>query len=126
MIKKILLNATIFLAVASIFTPITVLAFAPTNGACTGKAASSPVCSDGNSNPISGNDGIILKVVKIILIAAGVLAILMIMLGGWAYITSQGDPQKLKGAKDTILYAIIGLVVAIMARAILSVVLKKI
>ncbi len=48
----------------------------------------------------------------------GVVAVIMIILGAISYATSQGDPGKVKKGKDTILYGIIGLVVALLAFAI--------
>lgn len=53
----------------------------------------------------------------------GIVAVIMIILGGVSYATSQGDATKLKKAKDTILYGIIGLVIALMAFAITQFVL---
>ena len=50
----------------------------------------------------------------------------MIIIGGFAYVTSAGEPQKLKGAKDTILYALIGLAVAIFAQLIISFVMSNV
>jgi multisubunit Na+/H+ antiporter MnhB subunit len=54
----------------------------------------------------------------------GVVAVIMIILGAISYATSQGDPGKVKKGKDTILYGIIGLVIAILAFAIVSFVLS--
>ncbi len=53
----------------------------------------------------------------------GVVSVIMIILGGISYATSQGDPGKVKKGKDTILYGIIGLVVALLAFAIVNFVL---
>ncbi|MCL2094672.1 hypothetical protein FWH13_00965 [Candidatus Saccharibacteria bacterium] len=49
---------------------------------------------------------------------AGVLSVIFIIVGGIRYITSGGDAEKVKKAKNTILYACIGLAVAILAGAI--------
>lgn len=49
---------------------------------------------------------------------AGIVAVLVIIIGGIRYTTSNGDPAQVKAAKNTILYAIVGLVVIIMAAAI--------
>jgi hypothetical protein cdiviTM7_00627 len=49
----------------------------------------------------------------------------MVVIGGLKYVTSQGNQQQLKSAKDTILYAIVGLVVAIAARAIVQLVVDS-
>jgi hypothetical protein len=52
------------------------------------------------------------------------VAVIMIIIGGVNYATSQGDAAKVKKGKDTILYGIIGLVIAILAFAIVSFVLS--
>ena len=54
----------------------------------------------------------------------GIIAVVMIILGGVNYTTSQGDPSKIQKAKNTITYGIIGLVVSLLAFAIINFVLK--
>ena len=54
------------------------------------------------------------------------LAVVMIIIGGINYALSQGDPGKVKKAKDTILYGIVGLVVSLLAFAIVQFVLQAI
>ena len=53
----------------------------------------------------------------------GIVAVIMIILGGISYTTSQGDPGKTKKARDTILYGVIGLIVVLLAFAIVNFVL---
>ncbi len=53
----------------------------------------------------------------------GIIAVVMIMVGGVKYITSQGDSGNVTAAKNTILYAIIGLVVVALAQLIVRFVL---
>lgn len=53
-------------------------------------------------------------------IIAGIIAVIMIIIGGYWYVLSGGDPQKIKKAKDTILYAVVGLVISISAWAIIE------
>lgn len=53
------------------------------------------------------------------------ISVIMIVVGGIRYITSQGNQQQLQSAKNTILYAVIGLVVAIAARAIVQLVVDN-
>lgn len=48
----------------------------------------------------------------------GAIAVLYVTLSGFRYVTSAGDPQKIAKAKNGILYALIGVVVAILAEAI--------
>jgi Type IV secretion system pilin len=64
------------------------------------------------------------QVVNILLYILGSIAVLMIVIGGIRYTTSNGDSSQIKGAKDTIMYAVVGLVVAIMAYAIVNFVVK--
>jgi TRAP-type C4-dicarboxylate transport system permease small subunit len=85
-----------------------------------------PVCDrSGNDNPISGEDGVILRVVRIVSFVIGVAAVLMLMLGGLKYITSNGDPNSISSAKNTIIYALIGLALAAFSQAIVIFVLSR-
>lgn len=52
--------------------------------------------------------------------AAGLVAVIFIIIGGINYMTSGGDAGKLKKAKDTILYAVIGLVICVLSFAIVN------
>lgn len=79
------------------------------------------------SNPdgCTGNDlnTMIRTVINAIVFIVGMVAVVMIILGGVNYATSQGDAGKVKKGKDTILYGIIGLVISILAFAIVNFVL---
>lgn len=57
---------------------------------------------------------------------AGIVAVIIIVLGGIRYTSSNGDPGSIKAAKDTILYAVVGLVVVLMAAAITDFVIKNV
>lgn len=54
----------------------------------------------------------------------GVAAVIFIIYAGFRYVTSGGDSNQIKGAKDTMLYAMIGLVVVALAQIIVNFVLK--
>ena len=54
----------------------------------------------------------------------GIIAVIFIIIGGINYTMSQGDPGKVKKAKDTIMYAVIGLIVSLLAFAITAFVLN--
>jgi hypothetical protein len=64
-------------------------------------------------------------IVNVMLYVLGAIAVIMIVIGGIRYATSGGDSSSIKGAKDTILYAVIGLIVAILAYAIVNFVLDS-
>ncbi len=87
------------------------------------------VCKDNNtngSNPIVGPNGILTKFVKILSYFVAVAAIFVIIVAGIKFIISSGDPQGVKSAKDTIIYAVIGLGVAAIAQALVLFVLNKV
>ena len=62
--------------------------------------------------------GIGLAVVEILLFFAGIIAVSFIIYGGFRYVLSQGEPENTKVAKDAILNAVIGLVIALLASTI--------
>lgn len=64
-------------------------------------------------------------IVNILLYILGAIAVVMIVIGGVKYTTSNGDASNIKSAKETILYSVIGLVVAILAYAIVNFVLQS-
>ena len=71
-----------------------------------------------NATGTSSNNNEIKTILGIVYGIVGALALLYIVISGFRYIISDGDPQKTAQAKQGILYALIGLVVAIMAQAI--------
>jgi intracellular septation protein A len=64
-------------------------------------------------------------VLRTVFAFAGVLSVLFVVIGGFRYTISSGDPGQIKQAKETILYAIIGLVLTISAFTIVSFVLGQ-
>jgi hypothetical protein len=71
------------------------------------------------------NNNSIEIIIRIVLAIAGALALLIITLSGFRYITSAGDPQKMSKAKNGIVYALIGLVIAILAQSLVAFVVTK-
>ena len=68
----------------------------------------------------------ITAILNAIIGALGIVAVVVIIIGGVTYMTSSGDAGKVKKAKDTILYGVIGLVVCALAAAIVNFVIKSI
>ena len=64
-------------------------------------------------------------VIRTFQIIVGLISVIMIIVGGLRYITSGGESNSVKGAKNTILYAVIGLVVVAIAEAIVQFVLQR-
>ncbi len=70
--------------------------------------------------------GTVTTIINVALGIIGLVAVVMIIVGGLNYTTSAGDAAKVKKAKDTIMYGVIGLVVALLAFAIVNFVLTNI
>lgn len=68
---------------------------------------------------VTGDDATVVKVivslVQVAIAAIGIVTVIVIIVGGVFYVISTGDPGKTKRAKDTILYGIVGLAVAMLA-----------
>lgn len=84
------------------------------NRACRGDAADSAVCKDKGEKL----DPVVQTVIGILLWAIGIISVIMIIVGGIKYVISSGDSGQIKSARETIIYAVAGLVVALAAYAI--------
>ena len=77
---------------------------------------------------VEGNGDSLMDIVKniinVVIGVVGVIAVLMMIIGGISFITSQGDASKVTKARNTILYGVVGLVVALLAFAIVNFVLS--
>jgi hypothetical protein len=77
----------------------------------------------GTPGDLLGDAGIFTTIVNILLFIIGALAVIMIIIGGLRYAISGGDAKAVSAAKNTILYAIVGLIVAFLAFAAVNFVL---
>lgn len=66
------------------------------------------------------------SVLDILSVIVGIIAVIMIIIGGLRYITSNGDSGNVTSARNTILYAIVGLIVVALAQTIVKYVLNRI
>ena len=79
-----------------------------------------------NSNGDTASLGSIFKnVVNILLYVIGAISVIMLIFGGIRYATSAGNSNNVTAAKNTIMYALIGLVIAVLAYAIVNFVLTS-
>lgn len=74
---------------------------------------------------VQANQGTLQLLLNIFFGVAGALAILFIVLGGFRYIISDGDAQAAARARNTIIYAAVGLLIIVMAAAIVNFVVGK-
>ena len=75
---------------------------------------------DGCPSELFGDTGIFKQITNTILYIVGIIAVIMLIIGGIKYVVSGGDAKKVTDAKNTVLYAIIGLVIAFLAFAIVN------
>ena len=91
------------------------------DAACNGNTN---VCGNkGSTNPIFK---IIKNVINVLLFASGIIAIIMIIIGGINYTLSSGDNAKVASAKNTVLYAVVGLVVASLSFVVVNFIVARI
>lgn len=75
--------------------------------------------ADATGKPGSNNlETSITDVTNVLLFVIGAIAVIVIIYGGIKFVTSDGDASKIKGARETILYAVVGIVIALIAYAI--------
>lgn len=83
----------------------------------------SSICESVDSEQSGDLPNMLGIIINTLLILIGMVSVVMIVIGGFRYTMSRGEASEVKTAKDIILYAIIGLVVAVMAYAIVNFVL---
>jgi len=85
--------------------------------------ATTEPCTEGSTG--NGLGDLVKKIINILSVVVGVVAVIMIIIGGFRYITSGGKQDSVTGAKNTILYAVIGLIIVALAQIIVRFVLTR-
>jgi hypothetical protein len=93
-------------------------------GGDTGNGETGCTTGTGTGSVTSGLKTIATQVVNIFSIVVGVISVIMIIYGGFRYITSGGDSGRVGNAKNTLIYAIIGLIIVALAQLIVHYVLS--
>lgn len=73
--------------------------------------------ANGTRDNLFGTGGIFQTIANTLIFLVGAVAVLFLIIGGLRYVISNGDPKAVEAAKNTILYSIIGIVVAILSFA---------
>lgn len=125
-IKRISLGIT---AIVTMFVflafPADAVAQTPKDEVCKGvSGVTGKACDD--AGLIGGLDSTIATVIDLLSVVIGVIAVVMIIIGGLKYIMSGGDSNSTSSAKNTILFALVGLVIVALAQVIAEFVLFKI
>lgn len=95
-----------------------------------GSASDSAICEEaqgqGEENPLTGTEGVIMQVANVLAIAAGVIAVVIIIIAGITMMLSGGDPQKVSTSRNAIIYSTIGVVVVVLARSIVIFIINEV
>lgn len=122
--KIVIASLAVFMGLSGALLPSVALAATPKSTVCE-TLGSDASCTQSTGNGVNLNR-VIRGVINILSIVIGVAAVIMIMVGGFRYITAGGDANNVSSAKNTIIYAIVGLVVVAMAQFIVQFVLGKV
>ena len=76
-------------------------------------------------NKLYGPNGILTKAAGIMMYIGGILAVIMIILSGFTFMSGSSDPNTLSAAKKTLLYAVVGVVILVIPSAIIKFVLSR-
>lgn len=130
MIKNLKKLIAVFALSVALVSPLAVVSTSSaqiTENLCSGVDISAPSAS-GSCDQGSGEDGVVdavQTVVNWLSWFVGIVSVIMIVVGGFKYITSGGASDKVTGAKNTIIYAIIGLVIVALAQFIVRFVVSR-
>ena len=127
LLQRITLTATLSLAlVLGVgFGAAQAATLDPTGQACQAIGAASGASGDCDDPAGPDVDSTLELAINVFSLIVGIAAVIMIIVGGLKYIMSSGDSSNITSAKNTILYAIIGLVIVALAQVILKFVLQK-
>ena len=80
---------------------------------------------NGMATDLFGQTGTFRTITNVMLYLIGAISVIMLIIGGLRYVVSGGDSSAVQNAKNTILYAIVGIVVAILAYAVVNFVISS-
>lgn len=126
-LKLFIAGVAIALSLAPTLAAVPALA-APTNvfqETCKAKGSGdSAICQTNGSDPLTGDNGILVKVSRVISFLTGVAAVILILVSALMYVMSDGDSGKLQSSKSTLIYAVVGLIISGVAQGIVVLVVK--
>ena len=122
--KKLLIRVILPLLICGALTGVSVANATGAFATTLSEGAEAARC-DGCPENLFGDTGVFKQVTNIVLYIVGVIAVIMLIIGGIKYVVSGGDAKKVTDAKNTVLYAIIGLIIAFLAFAIVNFVITS-
>ncbi len=122
--KKLLIRVVLPLAICGVLAAVSVANATEVFATTLSEGAEAARC-DGCPENLFGDNGVFRQVTNIVLYIVGVIAVIMLIIGGIKYVVSGGDAKKVVDAKNTVLYAIIGLIICFLAFAIVNFVITS-
>lgn len=132
------LLALALLAAPLLFVPATTLAVDPFEqnvcdsnfkgdkpAVCVDKDATQPKAGTDN-NPLFGKEGILTRVINLLSLIVGIVAVIIIILAGLKFVTSGSNPQDIANARERLIYAAVGLVIAALAQVLVRFIIGKV
>ncbi len=126
MFKKVMAGFVVVASMALVMTGLGVLVSSPAYAACDPKkgipGSLEKDCSkgEGQAEELDGNKGVITTIINTMLFIVGLLAVIMIIYAGIRFVTAHGDEKQVESARQTIIYSVVGLIVAILAYALVN------
>ena len=109
-----------------VWQPVVAEAVNPLTASCQNAPTNDPICNSNRSGTrLFGAGSFWTNLINVMIFIVGTVSVLMIVVGGLRYVLSGGDSSSTTAAKNTILYAIIGVVIALMAYAIINFVVMR-
>ncbi len=122
-LKGLLLIPAITLALSFAAAPASAFSQSIDDGANSAQGTGQEDCLFGGGD--CAGDGIFKTITNVLLFLIGAVSVIMLIIGGIRYTISGGDSTAVTSAKNTILYAVIGIIVALLAYAIVNFVLDS-
>lgn len=131
-IKTLVLSTALLLGLATpvLYTASTYAQQSPFNSAkseaCAGARltkTSNPNCGEESQNKLSKT---LKDIINLLTIIIGIVSVIMIIISGFRFITSNGDSNSIASARNTLIYAIVGLIIVAFAQLIVKFVLTRI
>jgi hypothetical protein len=137
--KFSLSSASIFIAILTMLLAInvSVLGFSSTVNAAPGDTeigefddcpigSTNRICNDTGARALFGQGSLLRGAIQLLIWLVGFASIAFVTLGGFQFVTAQGDPGQIEKAKNTIIWSLAGLVVAIGSQGILTFIIDRI
>lgn len=123
--KRLLVFVATLLCLIAPVSAVYAAEYNPLGDACSTAPDASACSADPHKDPITGPNGVLKKASTLLAIMAGIAAVIIIIISGFRYITANGDTQKTTSARNTLVGAVVGLIIIAVAQSIVIFVVSK-